>query len=166
MNSIVYDNLPIERIIAEVPATQAIADEVERLGKTRCYVLSSRTLNRETDVVSSIVSALGQRCVGIFDSISAHGPLDDVIDFANALRETKADLIVTIGGGSVIDGAKVAQFCLVHSISTPEEFSDHLLLVSDSSTEVRVDHVFDSPNRRADDFVRGRVLQFGRRTQP
>jgi len=138
MNAIVYDNLPIERIIAEVPAVKALADEVERLGKTRCYVLSSRTLNRKTDVVSSIVSALGERCVGVFDSIGAHAPHDDVIDFANALRKTDADLIVTIGGGSVIDGAKVAQFCLAQGISTPEEFSNHLTRVNNSSTEIEL----------------------------
>ena len=138
MNPIVYDNLPIERIIARVPAAQALADEVERLGKTRVYVLSSRTLNRETDVVSSIVAALGERCVSVFDSIGAHGPRDDVIDFANALRETKADLIVTIGGGSVIDGAKVAQFCLAHGISTSEEFSNHLARVNNPATEAEL----------------------------
>jgi alcohol dehydrogenase class IV len=138
MSPIVYDNLPIERIIARVPAAQALADEVEHLGRTRIYVLSSRTLNRETDVVSSVVSILGERCVGVFDSIGAHAPLDDVINFANALRETNADLIVTIGGGSVIDGAKVAQFCLARDISTPEEFSDHLTHLNNSDAEIEL----------------------------
>jgi alcohol dehydrogenase class IV len=138
MSPIVYNNLPIERIIARVPAAQALADEVEHLGRTRIYVLSSRTLNRETDVVSSVVSILGERCVGVFDSIGAHAPLDDVINFANALRETNADLIVTIGGGSVIDGAKVAQFCLARDISTPEEFSDHLTHLNNSDAEIEL----------------------------
>jgi alcohol dehydrogenase class IV len=138
MSPIVYDNLPIERIIARVPAAQALADEVEHLGRTRIYVLSSRTLNRETDVVSSVVSILGERCVGVFDSIGAHAPLDDVINFANALRETNADLIVTIGGGSVIDGAKVVQFCLARDISTPEEFSDHLTHLNNSDAEIEL----------------------------
>ena len=135
MNPIVYDSLPIERIIARVPAAQALVDEVERLGKSRIYVLGSRTLHRETDVVTSVVSVLGERCIGVYDSIGAHSPRDEVIDFANVLRETNADLIVTIGGGSVIDGAKVAQFCLACGISSSEEFSNQLLRINNPAAK-------------------------------
>ena len=34
-----------------------------------------------------------------------------VIDAAEQAREARADLIVTIGGGSITDGAKAAQAC-------------------------------------------------------
>ena len=138
MNPIVYDSLPIERIIARVPAAQALVDEVERLGKSRIYVLGSRTLHRETDVVTSVVSVLGERCIGVYDSIGAHSPRDEVIDFANVLRETNADLIVTIGGGSVIDGAKVAQFCLACGISSSEEFSNQLLRINNPAAKAEL----------------------------
>jgi maleylacetate reductase len=138
MNPIVYDSLPIERIIARVPAAQALVDEVERLGKSRIYVLGSRTLHRETDVVTSVVSVLGERCIGVYDSIGAHSPRDGVIDFANVLRETNADLIVTIGGGSVIDGAKVAQFCLACGISSSEEFSNQLLRINNPAAKAEL----------------------------
>ena len=136
MNRMFYDNLPIERIITGVPIAQAIAAEVDRLGKTRAYVLSSRTLNRETDVLNRVVSALGECCLGVFDSIGAHGPREDVIDFAISLKETNADLIITIGGGSVIDAAKVAQFCLARDVFIPEEFSNHPLRVTNATAEV------------------------------
>ncbi len=138
MKSLVYDNLPLDRIFSGVPAAEAVAQEVERLAKLRVYVLSSGTLNRKTDVTKTIASALGDKCVGIFDSIGAHGPREDIINFAQALRETNADLIVTVGGGSVIDGAKVAQFCLARDIHTPDEFSNHPLRVTNAATEVEL----------------------------
>ena len=138
MNRIIYDSLPIERIVAGALVSQALADEVERLGKARIYMLSSRTLNRETRVVQDVAATLGKRCIGVFDSIGAHGPRDDVIDFANALRDTNADLIVTIGGGSVIDSAKVAQFCLAQNVFTPDEFSTHPLRVTNATAKVKL----------------------------
>ena len=35
-------------------------------------------------------------------------------------REARADLIVTLGGGSITDGAKAVQLCLANDIRTPE----------------------------------------------
>jgi maleylacetate reductase len=49
---------------------------------------------------------MGARCAGIFDTMPAHTPRAAVIAAANQARGTKADLIVTVGGGSITDGAK------------------------------------------------------------
>lgn len=35
-------------------------------------------------------------------------------------RDAKADLIVTVGGGSITDGAKAVQLCLANDISSAE----------------------------------------------
>ena len=35
-------------------------------------------------------------------------------------REAKADLIVTVGGGSITDGAKAVQLCLANDIASAE----------------------------------------------
>ena len=39
---------------------------------------------------------------------------------ANQARAAKADLIVTVGGGSITDGAKAVQLCLANDVSTVE----------------------------------------------
>jgi maleylacetate reductase len=49
-----------------------------------------------------------------------HTPRAAVIEATNAARAVKADLIVTIGGGSITDGAKAVQLCLANDIATPE----------------------------------------------
>jgi hypothetical protein len=50
--------------------------------------------------------ALGNRFAGVFDRMLPHTPWKAVIEAAAAVREARADLIATVGGGSVTDGAK------------------------------------------------------------
>jgi maleylacetate reductase len=54
-----------------------------------------------------------------------HTPRRAVIEAAAAAREAGADLIATIGGGSVTDGAKAVQLCLANDIRTPEALDDY-----------------------------------------
>ena len=64
--------------------------------------------------------ALGNRCAGVFDRMPPHTPRSAVIAATEAARAAKADLIVTIGGGSITDGAKAVQMCLANDIRTAE----------------------------------------------
>jgi maleylacetate reductase len=77
----------------------------------------SGTLNRQTDEIEKIREALGARCAGVFDAMPAHTPREAVIAATNAAREVGADLIVTVGGGSITDGAKAVQLCLANGIN-------------------------------------------------
>jgi maleylacetate reductase len=77
-------------------------------------------LNRQTDEAESVRRALGNKCVGTFDKMPAHSPRSAVIAAAAQAREAKADLIVTLGGGSITDGAKAVQLCLANDVRTPE----------------------------------------------
>ncbi len=43
-----------------------------------------------------------------------------MIAAANQAREARADLIVTVGGGSITDGAKAVQLCLANDVTTIE----------------------------------------------
>ena len=81
----------------------------------------SGTLNRETDEIEKMRRALGNRCAGTFDEMPPHTPRAAVIAAAEQARAAKADLIVTIGGGSITDGAKAVQLCLANDIRTAED---------------------------------------------
>jgi maleylacetate reductase len=80
----------------------------------------SGTLNRQTDEIKRIQKALGVRCAAIFDTMPPHTPREAVIAAAAQARVANADLIVTVGGGSITDGAKAVQLCLANHISTVE----------------------------------------------
>jgi alcohol dehydrogenase class IV len=110
----------MEEVIYGRPAAEAVAEIAQRAGATRVFLMASGTLSRSTDEVSRVRSALGNRCAGLFAAMPAHTPRSAVIEAAREAREAKADLIVTIGGGSVTDGAKAVQLCLSNGITTPD----------------------------------------------
>lgn len=98
------------------PAAEAVAELVRRFEAERVFLMVSGTLNRETDEVRKLQAALGNHCVGIFDSMPPHTPRGAVIAATRQARDAKADLIVTLGGGSITDGAKAVQLCLANDI--------------------------------------------------
>jgi maleylacetate reductase len=100
------------------PAAQAVAELVASCGASRVFLMVSGTLNRQTDEVEKLRRALGNKCVGTFDSMPAHSPRSAVVAAANQARAAKADLIVTLGGGSITDGAKAVQLCLANDVTT------------------------------------------------
>src|SRR4051794_18221208 len=87
------------------PAAEAIVEQMDRLRANRAFLMVSGTLNRETDEIEKIRRALGPRCVATFDAMPPHTPRAAAIAAADQARTAGADLIVTIGGGSVTDGA-------------------------------------------------------------
>jgi maleylacetate reductase len=99
-------------------AAEAIVEQMDRLHATRAFLMVSGTLNRETGEIEKIRKSLGPRCVATFDAMPAHTPREAVIAATNQARAAGADLIVTVGGGSITDGAKAVQICLANDIST------------------------------------------------
>jgi maleylacetate reductase len=103
------------------PAADAVAAQIERLGASRAFLMVSGTLNRQTDEIEKIRNSLGPRCVGTFDAMPPHTPREAVIAAAAQARAADADLIVTVGGGSITDGAKAVQLCLANDITRLED---------------------------------------------
>ena len=134
MNTGVHEFLAQDRVVWGKPAAQAVVEEADRRAAKRVFIVTGRTLNRQTDVVTKIRSALGTRCVGTFDECREHTPRDSVIAAANAARGASPDLIVSIGGGTVIDTVKVMLIALAHELTQPEQLSEfHLRMNPDGS---------------------------------
>lgn len=110
-----------ETVVFGRPAAEAVDELAIRFDARRVFVMASGTLNRETDVVAGVVDALGARAAGVFDAMPAHTPRGAVLEAAARARALEADLIVTIGGGSVTDGAKAVSLCLANDVHTSEE---------------------------------------------
>jgi maleylacetate reductase len=102
------------------PAAETVAEEARRRDAERVFLMVSGTLNRTTGEIAKVRRALGNRFAGIFDHMPAHTPRHAVIEAAVMAREARADLIATVGGGSITDGAKAVQLCLANDISGAE----------------------------------------------
>src|SRR5712672_4792814 len=114
----------MDAVVFGRPAADAVAEEARRLDAERVFLMVSGTLNRTTDEIAKVRQALGNRFAGIFDRMPPHTPRRVVIEAAAAAREAGADLIATIGGGSVTDGAKAVQLCLANDIRSEEHTSE------------------------------------------
>jgi maleylacetate reductase len=110
----------MDEVVFGRPAAEAVVEQLDRLNAARAFLMVSGTLNRETDEIGKIRRALGARCVATFDAMPAHTPRAAVIAAANQARDADADIIVTIGGGSITDGAKAVQLCLANRVNTVE----------------------------------------------
>lgn len=116
-----YQYPPMEFCIFGKPCAAAIVEEAERLGARRVFLVVSHTLNTTTDEIEKIRQALGDRCAGTFDAVPPHTTRDSVIKVASLALGAKADLIVAVGGGSVVDAAKIALMCMEHKITEPRD---------------------------------------------
>lgn len=108
----------MDEVVFGEPAAVAVAAQLDRLGAERAFLMVSGTLNRQTGEIGKIREALGSRCAAIFDAMPQHTPREAVIAVVEQAREVKADLIVTVGGGSITDGAKAVQLCLANDVGT------------------------------------------------
>mgnify|MGYP001036911910 CR=1 FL=1 len=116
-----YHNIQAqERILFGKPAGEAVVEEVERYGHERAFVVSTRSLAvLDNGPLQQIERALGRRHAGTFAAIRGHTPREDVIAAANAARAANADVLVAVGGGSVIDATKAMQLCLWLGLDSP-----------------------------------------------
>jgi maleylacetate reductase len=111
----------MDEVVFGRPAAQALVEQMDRLRTSRAFLMVSGTLNRETDEIEKIRNSLGPRCAATFDAMPPHTPREAVIAAAEQARAANADLIVTVGGGSITDGAKAVQLCLANDVRTVDD---------------------------------------------
>ena len=118
MNSGTHPSLALQRVHHGRPAVDALMEEVGRAGASRVFVTTTRSL-AGARLVADCIAALGDRFAGRFDAIAAHSPREAVIAGAALIRDAGADLVLAIGGGSVIDATKVMLQCVWFGITEP-----------------------------------------------
>lgn len=137
MISGIYQYPALERVIYGRPFAEALAEEVERLGARSVFLLAGGSLSRGTDWVRQIQDRLGSRLAGIGPRIGPHTPRHDVVAAANQARALGVDLVVTLGGGSITDGAKMACLCLANGVTDPAELDNFRAVIQSDGSVVR-----------------------------
>jgi alcohol dehydrogenase class IV len=96
MEPFVYDALP-GRVVFANGAFDRVPDELTRLGVSRVLVIADRSGEAWAD---RLAEALGRTLVARIDDVRVHVPIERAEAARAIARDSRADAIVTIGGGS------------------------------------------------------------------
>ena len=111
----------LEAVVCGESAASAVARLAKALGARQVLLLASRSLSDATDEFRELRQSLGSRYGGSCTGIGSHTPRGDVMVALKQARKIQADLLVSLGGGSIIDAAKVVQLAIDQNIRDERE---------------------------------------------
>ena len=95
-------SLPTSRVHFGAGSLEKLEEEAR--SQYRAFIITGRTLYEETDLVRRVEGELGEKHAGTYADMVQHTPGSAVEKAAEEARGV--DLLVSVGGGSVIDGTK------------------------------------------------------------
>jgi alcohol dehydrogenase class IV len=116
-----------QSVVYGVDALGALRAELDRVGAQRVFVVTTPSLVREGGVLGAVVDALGERCVGTFGACRQYVPRSAVVAASRDVRAAQPDLILSVGGGSVVDTAKGAALMLCEGLEADEQLDAYRL---------------------------------------
>ena len=125
--------LPTTRVHFGAGSLREVGEEARAF--ERAFIITGRTLNEKTDLIRQVEAMLGGKHAGTFSGMGQHTPGSAVEKAAGEAEE--ADLLVSVGGGSVIDGTKAvaARLGYPSQVAVPTTLSGaewaHLVGVTD-----------------------------------
>ena len=97
-----HTSLPTERVHFGAGSLRKVEEEARSFD--RAFVITGRSLYEKTDLVHRVEALLGDKHAGTYSGIGQHTPGSSVEEAAREARGS--DLLVSAGGGSVVDGTK------------------------------------------------------------
>ena len=104
MRSGTHTFLQTTRVHFGAGALEKLEEEARSCG--RAFVITGRSINEKTGLIRRVEAMLGGRHAGTFAGIGQHTPGGAVEKAAVEAEMAAVDLLVSVGGGSVIDGTK------------------------------------------------------------
>ena len=123
--SIEFNYSELKNVFAGACAPAALARLVERLAAQRVLLVASTSLSLATDEFAELQSALGSNFAGLLHGIGPHTPRPDVMRILAAARDADADLLVSLGGGSIIDACKVVQLAIDQGVESQAQLIEY-----------------------------------------
>ncbi|HEY6777659.1 MAG TPA: iron-containing alcohol dehydrogenase [Thermoleophilaceae bacterium] len=118
-----YQHVAPTRVIAGRDLLGSTGFEFKKEGAGRVFVITDEVV-RGTGLVEKVEAGLadgGLEAAGVFDAVPQDSSTDVVERCAAAAEEAGADSFLAVGGGSVMDTAKVADAVFTHGGSAREQ---------------------------------------------
>jgi alcohol dehydrogenase class IV len=100
------------RVYSGKDALESLPAEIGRHRARRAFIICGRSVSRQTPLVARVRELLGETFAGMYDEVGKDTPYEDVIAARDKAREVNADLLIAIGAGSVIQGARIVAILL------------------------------------------------------
>jgi alcohol dehydrogenase len=97
----------LEKVVFGPGKIAELGLELELRGRRRAVVVTGKSLGA-SPLLDRVVGAMAGRCAGVFAGAAQHVPSGTVRELTKELERLDADAVVSFGGGSPIDTAKVA----------------------------------------------------------
>ncbi|KAI1314191.1 hypothetical protein F5Y03DRAFT_336372 [Xylaria venustula] len=105
-----------------LPYEQACKKHVDGfLNASRVYIIASKSLSQQTRCLAKLEAALGEKHAGTWIGVKSHSPYDDLVEILQDVKAKRADCLVTLGGGSLTDGAKFIVYALENGVDTVDD---------------------------------------------
>lgn len=117
--------LPMEKVFFGAGSVNNLPAEIDRIDRRRAFLITGQSLATGTDVVDRLAALLGERLVGVYTGVRQHVPDSTVVAAAEQAREQRADLLVSLGGGSAIDTARGVAIAVATNARTTVELAAH-----------------------------------------
>ncbi len=100
------------RLYSGQDALENLPAELKRARSKRAFIVCGRSVSRKTDLIARIKRILGDTCAGVFDEMDKDTTLSSVTRAAEAARTAAADMLISVGAGSVTQGTRVVAILL------------------------------------------------------
>lgn len=102
-------HLPSPYISYGRPYDEACAKHIrETFHASKVYIIASYSLSQNTDKLDKLIEAISkEKVIGVRKGMTPHSPWSEILSVAAECRAAAADCVVTLGAGSLTDGAKL-----------------------------------------------------------
>ncbi|MCJ1381246.1 hypothetical protein MMC17_004355 [Xylographa soralifera] len=108
-----------------IPFAEACQSHVQGLFEaSRVFIICSGSLARNTVNLEVLKEALGTKVIGVRVGMKPHTLFSEILEIVEVAKAAEVDVIVTLGGGSLIDGAKAVAMALANDAKTREGLLD------------------------------------------
>jgi alcohol dehydrogenase class IV len=131
-----YQHVSPTRVIAGRDLLGSTGFELQKEGAHRVFLVTDQVI-RATGLVERVEAGIadgGLEVAGVFDDVPQDSSTDVVDCCAAAAREAGADSFLAVGGGSVMDTAKVADAVFTHGGTAREQEGFFLMPRADEGT--------------------------------
>jgi len=113
-----------------------LESRIKRAGVTQVLLVTSRSVAADSGIIDPIYEGLGSLNVSRFDDVSINKQLDTVESAIDIVEDSAIDGIVSLGGGSTVDAARV-----ISAVAATDADPESLFATINSDGQVNLSNI-------------------------